>query len=97
MLNDITDGKFTLVQLITWTILDQDRWGHIAKLGLNGLNRNIFKSISTSLGRHACCGIRWLRKTWVAFFRCYPDSKAHGANMGLTWVLSAPDGLMLAP
>ena len=26
-----------------------------------------------------------------------PDSKVHGANMGLTWVLSAPDGPMLAP
>ena len=22
----------------------------------------------------------------------YPDSKVHGANMGSTWVLSAPDG-----
>ena len=22
----------------------------------------------------------------------YPDSKVHGANMGPTWVLSAPDG-----
>ena len=27
----------------------------------------------------------------------HPDSKAHGANMGLSWVLSAPDGPMLAP
>ena len=26
-----------------------------------------------------------------------PDSKVHGANMGPTWVLSAPDGPMLAP
>ena len=26
-----------------------------------------------------------------------PDSKFRGANMGLTWVLSAPDGPMLAP
>ena len=29
--------------------------------------------------------------------RCFPDSKVHGANMGSTWVLSAPDGPMLAP
>ena len=27
----------------------------------------------------------------------YPDSKVHGANMGPTWVLSAPDGPLLAP
>ena len=27
----------------------------------------------------------------------YPDSKLHGANMGPTWVLSAPDGPMLSP
>ena len=26
-----------------------------------------------------------------------PDSKTHGANMGLTWVLSAPDGLHVGP
>ena len=25
------------------------------------------------------------------------DSKVHGANMGLTWVLSAPDGLHVGP
>ena len=25
-------------------------------------------------------------------FNSYPDSKVHGANMGPTWVLSAPDG-----
>ena len=27
----------------------------------------------------------------------YPDSKAHGANMGPTWVLSAPDGPHVGP
>ena len=26
-----------------------------------------------------------------------PDSKDHGANMGPTWVLSAPDGPHFAP
>ena len=26
-----------------------------------------------------------------------PDSKFHGANMGHTWVLSAPDGLHFGP
>ena len=26
-----------------------------------------------------------------------PDSKVHGGNMGPTWVLSVPDGPMLAP
>ena len=27
----------------------------------------------------------------------YPDSKIHGANMGPTWVLSAPDGPHVGP
>ena len=27
----------------------------------------------------------------------YPDSKVHGANMGPTWVLSAPDGPHIGP
>ena len=26
-----------------------------------------------------------------------PDNKVHGANMGLTWVLSAPDGPHVGP
>ena len=26
-----------------------------------------------------------------------PDSKVHGANMGLTWALSAPDGPLVGP
>ena len=26
-----------------------------------------------------------------------PDSKVHGANMGPTWVLSAPDGPHVGP
>ena len=26
-----------------------------------------------------------------------PDSKVHGANVGPTWVLSAPDGLHVGP
>ena len=29
--------------------------------------------------------------------RCTPDSKVHGANMGPTWVLSAPDGPHVGP
>ena len=27
----------------------------------------------------------------------FPDSKVHGANMGPTWVLSAPDGPHFGP
>ena len=31
------------------------------------------------------------------FLPIYPDSKVHGANMGPTWVLSAPDGPHIGP
>ena len=31
------------------------------------------------------------------FVTIYPDSKIHGANMGSTWVLSAPDGPHVDP
>ena len=37
---------------------------------------------------------------YVMFSRvlcCFPDSKVHGANMGPTWVLSAPDGPHVGP
>ena len=44
--------------------------------------------------------------TWYIFFspsqlstvmHSYPDSNVHGANMGPTWVLSAPDGPHVGP
>ena len=31
------------------------------------------------------------------YYFAYPDSKVHGANMGPTWVLSAPDGPHVGP
>ena len=34
---------------------------------------------------------------WLACHRLYPDSKVHGANMGPTCVLSAPDGPHVGP
>ena len=33
----------------------------------------------------------------TAVFNTDPDSKVHGANMGPTWVLSAPDGPHVGP
>ena len=30
-------------------------------------------------------------------FQRFADSKVHGANMGTTWVLSAPDGPRIGP
>ena len=33
----------------------------------------------------------------VVFQKTYPDSKVHAANMGPTWVLSAPDGPHVGP
>ena len=48
--------------------------------------------------------IFWLSKdsanarNWVCIFSItYPYSKVHGANMGLTWVLSAPDWPLVGP
>ena len=33
----------------------------------------------------------------LKILKIIPDSKVHGANMGPTWVLSAPDGLHVGP
>ena len=33
----------------------------------------------------------------LGYQQTYPDSKVHGANMGPTWVLSAPDGPHVGP
>ena len=42
-------------------------------------------------------GITCLSKCQRSKLRTYPDSKVHGANMGPTWVLSAPDGPHVGP
>ena len=39
----------------------------------------------------------WIMTLLLNLLLKVPDSKVHGANMGPTWVLSAPDGPMLAP
>ena len=49
------------------------------------INQNILKSISALRGDNA----DWQGQV--------PDSKVHGANMGPTWVLSAPDGPHVGP
>ena len=38
-----------------------------------------------------------LCQSWTHKRHPIPDSKAHGANMGPTWVLSAPDGPQVGP
>ena len=41
------------------------------------------------LSKWLCC--------WFVKYHIDPDSKVHGANMGPTWVLSAPDGPHVGP
>ena len=49
---------------------------------------------------HCDCGnltiipvpVRLIRRICVKWFDSNPDRKVHGANMGPTWILSAPDG-----
>ena len=41
-------------------------------------------------------GTQAITPKWYSL-RIYPDSKIHGANMGPTWVLSAPDGPHVGP
>ena len=42
--------------------------------------------------------VLWVDKMWVSVLvELSPDSKVHGANMGPTWVLSAPDGPHVGP
>ena len=53
--------------------------------------------------RISLCSDRYLHwnneghMAWHPKWLGYPDSKVHGANMGPTWVLSAPDGPHVGP
>ena len=49
--------------------------------------QNIIYSYNLSYLYFSYCNIPATIKLWM-----YPDSKVHGANMGPTWVLSAPNG-----
>ena len=46
---------------------------------------------------HYFWGVGWGLGVWVFPSDSPPDSKVHGANMGPTWVLSAPDGPHVGP
>ena len=48
---------------------------------------------------HHVYSMPWLLMTWHPKLTIseFPDSKVHGANMGPTWVLSAPDGSHVGP
>ena len=82
--------KSTLMQVITWC-----HW--TASHYLN----NCRQSSMSASGVTRPNELSWIVKVWrlcvltdhryCAILLC-PDSKVHGANMGPTWVLSAPDG-----
>ena len=43
------------------------------------------------------CRIRYCLMFYSDSYSPFPDDKVHGANMGPTWVLSAPDGPHVGP
>ena len=65
---------------------------------------DIFASICKNIrillmGRHyqECCDV-YKQWTWSCFlFQYSPDSKVHGANMGLTWGRQDPGGPHVGP
>ena len=59
---------------------------------------NITGSIYVVPGTEKCrVGTKMCRTLLLPIFDNVPDSKVHGANMGPTWVLSAPDGPHVCP
>ena len=47
--------------------------------------------------KHCFCRNNYLSTPSSLCWFSFPDSKGHGANMGPTWVLSAPDGPHVGP
>ena len=58
-----------------------------------------FVSYDWNIMYPAVFGLLWFTSIeWIQTkINGYPDSKVHGANMGPTWVLSAPEGLHVGP
>ena len=54
-------------------------------------------TIILSMGHGKCNPWQLFALCRVFMARYCPDSKVHGANMGPTWVLSAPDGPRVGP
>ena len=53
-------------------------------------------SVGTQIANECSIIFPWLM-TLTDYLKNIPDSKVHGANMGPTWVLSAPDGPDVGP
>ena len=57
---------------------------------------NVYHQTSNQCDRHRGA-IHCVLSVWAKYVYISPDSKVHGANMGPTWVLSAPDGPHVGP
>ena len=78
---------WTIVNQLVWYIIDTSneiRY-YIVLIKINNIFLgNVYENVFASMSIDASlCG--------------YPDSKVHGANMGPTWVLPAPDGPHVGP
>ena len=65
-----------------------DRMLRLAEYHVNGNIFYIYFIESEAYGAY----LQWFVTLKVACKQTTPDSKVHGANMGLAWVMSAPDG-----
>ena len=77
--------------LIQW---DLNKMAHI----LQTAHSNAFSCKKSSVFWFLLTFVQWSNWQYARISTCYtPDSKVHGANMGPTWVLSAPDGPHVGP
>ena len=77
----------------TWAHLSPigPRWArehHIFFYGIPIPGKMVF------ISNQDCAILIWCHLLAVIGMSIYPNSKVYGANMGPTWVLSAPDGLV---
>ena len=59
--------------------------------------RQIWLHVISYVYNNDTLGIVYVIFNWYDYVFIYPDSKVHGANMGPTRVLSAPDGPLVGP
>ena len=77
---------FQFYKIIKILLISELRW-HLANM--NELNMNELKNLTNAFA--------WSKIFLTGKLTNGPDSKVHGANMGRTWVLSAPDGPHVGP
>ena len=81
--------------IVILTLVNKLHWNFYPNSNIF-IQENAFENVVCEIAS-ICLGLNMLKHITYSVWWNTPDNKAHGANMGPAWVLSAPDGPHVSP